>query len=160
VVSFLSFRREPYSLLKPHKTGKPEESEQDMAKKLEKNRSKATRYLILIRHGQYNYDTEKKLTPLGEEQAALAGQRLKRSGMSFSSLVSSNQIRAEQTAEIILRNLGQEGLEISCRDPFLREGSPCFPEPPSSTWRPDLKVRKVLLKVIYKRTVVRVLTCC
>jgi len=148
VCSFI-LRREPYSLLKPPKKGKPEKSvggtEQDMVEKLEKNKCKAIRYLILIRHGQYNCDTEedseKKLTPLGEEQAALAGQRLKRSGVSFSSLVSSNMIRAEQTAEIILKNLSQEGLEISCRDPFLREGAPCLAEPPSSTWHPDRHVR-------------------
>jgi len=137
--------------VKPPKRGKSGESgseddDNKVAEQLEKKKSKAIRHLILIRHGQYNLkgasDSERVLTELGEEQAGLVGQRLRSSGVSFTSLVSSNMARAVQTAEIILKNLCQEGLEISCKDPLLREGAPCLPEPPVSGWHPDRHVRE------------------
>ncbi len=45
--------------------------------------------------------------------------------------------RAIETSEIVLKNLCQKDLEISVKDPMLREGCPCLPEPPVSSWHPD-----------------------
>jgi serine/threonine-protein phosphatase PGAM5 len=136
-------RREPYSLVKPPKRGS-EDADGKVTEQLEKKKSKAIRHLILIRHGQYNLkgvtDSERVLSPLGREQAEFTGKRLKNSGIAFTSLISSNMARAVETADIVLKNLCQKGLEISCKDPLLREGAPCLPEPPVSGWHPDLHV--------------------
>lgn len=147
---FFSRRREPYSLLKPSKGKKTkrdsenQEEELSISEQLEKKKAKAIRHIILIRHGQYNLkgtcDEERSLSQLGIEQAELTGRRLKNSGVTFTSMITSNMCRAIQTAEIILKQLGQKGLEISNRDPMLREGAPCLPEPPVSSWHPDLHV--------------------
>lgn len=90
----ISFRREPLSLLKPEKKYKATESTIDLRStgtsgdnftehsnvtatstnatddaKLESLKSKATRHIILVRHGQYNMegsaDNERILTKLG-----------------------------------------------------------------------------------------------
>ncbi|KAJ1374004.1 Serine/threonine-protein phosphatase pgam5, mitochondrial [Parelaphostrongylus tenuis] len=51
-----------------------EASEEERKRMEEETKAKATRNIILIRHGQYFMDTERKnLTPLGREQAALVG---------------------------------------------------------------------------------------
>ena len=59
----LFYRREPHSLLKPSKDAVVDND------KIEKVKPKATRNLILIRHGQYNLtgmkDDERFLTALG-----------------------------------------------------------------------------------------------
>ncbi|XP_021953898.1 serine/threonine-protein phosphatase PGAM5, mitochondrial isoform X1 [Folsomia candida] len=139
-------KREPYSLVKPPKKTKrdvdPAEEENKVAEQLEKKKSKVIRHIILIRHGQYNLkgscDDERSLSQLGIEQAELTGNRLKNSGVTFTSLLTSNMCRAIQTSEIVLKHLGQKGLEILAKDPMLREGAPCLPEPPVSSWHPDL----------------------
>lgn len=107
--------------------------------------STASRYLILVRHGQYNMnntttDEERYLTPLGREQASLVGKRLKNSGIKFDSIVSSDMTRAKETTEIMLKEMCQDGLLWETPDPILREGAPCLPEPPVSTWHPELHV--------------------
>lgn len=64
--------REPMSLVKPDLYEKANEEERK--EMLEKLKSKATRNIFLIRHGQYHMDSEKKnLTDLGREQAKLLG---------------------------------------------------------------------------------------
>lgn len=62
------FRRQPDSLVKPEKSDDPIK-QNEYNEKLKKTRSKASRHIILIRHGQYNLagltDVERKLTTLG-----------------------------------------------------------------------------------------------
>lgn len=62
-------KREPATLVRPLKNPLPSEDElKKQGEKLEMARSRATRNLILIRHGQYNLkgscDEERKLTSL------------------------------------------------------------------------------------------------
>lgn len=140
-------RREPYSLLKPPKRSKSDggdTSEEGIMEKMEKKKAKAIRHIILIRHGQYNMkgedDPERYLTHIGEKQAELTGKRLKNSGINFHSIVCSNMTRAIQTAQIIMKELCQDGLVLEKHDPALREGAPCLPEPPVSNWHPELHV--------------------
>jgi hypothetical protein len=109
---------------------------------------KAKRNVILVRHGQYNQagddDDGHTLTKLGEEQAVLAGKRLKASGIKFNSIVASGMTRAIQTANIIAKEIGQEGLKVEVKDSILNEGPPCIPEPPyrnAQLWDPDFNVR-------------------
>jgi len=153
---FLVFRREPYSLIKPPKAQKKrskrdannneeESEEQKLADQLEKKKSKAVRHLILIRHGQYDMNGESDcdhiLTALGREQSAATGKRLKQLGIEFHSIISSNMSRAKETADIIVKNIGQPGLCVETRDPILAEGAPIMPDPPPSiNWHPHLHV--------------------
>jgi len=61
-------RRQPKSLVKPVDSDKPELQDK-YNKKIEGQKSCATRHIFLIRHGQYNVygetDEERKLTELG-----------------------------------------------------------------------------------------------
>ena len=72
--SFVSYRRDPKSLVKPPKNQEKEGkngagSKDEYNEKLKKATPKATRHLILIRHGQYEMDPEsdknRVLTALG-----------------------------------------------------------------------------------------------
>jgi len=103
------------------------------------NKATATRHLILIRHGQYNLagetDEERRLTPLGREQARLTGLRLSELSLPFTSLARSNMTRALETAEIISQFLPQT--PVLQADAILREGSPIMPEPRVSSWPPE-----------------------
>lgn len=131
-------KRDPLSLLKAS-TSKNDmkqselESEKILREKYEKLKPKVKRHLILVRHGQYNQDgvqeNERFLTKLGEQQAEITGRRLKCSGIHFDKIVSSDMTRAIQTATIILKEVNQPGLCLAIKDPILREGSPCYPEP-------------------------------
>lgn len=62
------YSREPESIVKPAKAGKPED-ENRYNEQIEKAKGKAVRHLFLIRHGQYNLDgatdKERVLTELG-----------------------------------------------------------------------------------------------
>jgi len=113
---------------------------------------KARRNIILVRHGQYNQkgddDKAHTLTELGREQASLAGKRLKSSGVKFTSILSSGMTRAKETAEIIAKEIGQEGLTLEINDEMLNEGAPCIPEPPyfnPKIWSPDFSVSDLLM---------------
>ncbi|ODN05143.1 Serine/threonine-protein phosphatase PGAM5, mitochondrial [Orchesella cincta] len=103
---------------------------------------KARRNIILVRHGQYNTDDtdddkNHTLTALGQEQAALTGQKLNSMGIKFDSITSSKMIRAIQTACTMLENMKtQDCLKLEVNDPLLNEGVPTIPEPPYR--RPDL----------------------
>ena len=103
---------------------------------------KATRHLILIRHGQFDYsgptDLEHKLTELGRQQADLTGQRLKElelagAGFKYTVLYQSTQTRSMETAAIIKKHLPHVPIKT---DPLLCEGAPCWPDPPVRHW-PD-----------------------
>lgn len=139
-------KREPEFLVKPLK-GKfgpqfPQpNSDAAYNERLEKAKAVATRHLILIRHGQYNLqgkeDRERYLTDLGREQAKFAGLRLKELGLPYTRLVQSTMTRAQETAQIISKELPSD-LKIESCD-FLREGAPVEPDPPTS-WRPEARV--------------------
>ncbi|WKX94554.1 hypothetical protein Q1695_011664 [Nippostrongylus brasiliensis] len=124
--------RSPEFLLNAKKYDKASDAEK---KKMDEEvKATATRHIILIRHGQYVMDSEKKnLTPLGREQAALVGKRLADSGLKFDGLVMSTMARATETAEIILERM-PELKRISCS--LLEEGPPYPPVPAVDHWKP------------------------
>ena len=104
----------------------------------EEVKSKASRTLILIRHGQYVWDPhdpdKRILTPLGRKQAALTGERLKELGHSYLTLHYSTMPRATETAQIIMQTL----TDVPTRTcDLMREGAPIRPEPKSRTWKPE-----------------------
>jgi serine/threonine-protein phosphatase PGAM5 len=101
------------------------------------------RHLLLIRHGQYDLDSDDHgLTELGKKQSVVTGQRLAsltagikkdhygEQKITFKSIVSSNVLRAQQTADIIAKEL--PGVPRSADDPVLAEGYPCLPQPGGS----------------------------
>ena len=100
----------------------------------------ASRHLLLIRHGQYdmthNEDELRVLTELGRQQAAITGKRLQelQTKKMFNIIIHSTMTRAIQTTDDIIKAMDVVPQVISCN--FLREGSPCRPEPPSSSWKP------------------------
>ena len=105
---------------------------------------KATRHLLLIRHGQYNLqgksDLDRYLTNLGIEQATLTGHRLAELNLPLTSMVSSTMTRAKQTAGLIRQSLSED-IEILPDDEILREGAP-YPPEPKSRWNPEEKYYK------------------
>jgi 2,3-bisphosphoglycerate-dependent phosphoglycerate mutase len=74
--------------------------------------------LILLRHGQSQWNLENRftgfkdvdLTENGEAEAKEAGTLLKKAGIILDRVFSSTQIRANRTAEIALKEAGQEEL--------------------------------------------------
>ncbi|KAK7087512.1 serine/threonine-protein phosphatase PGAM5, mitochondrial-like isoform X2 [Littorina saxatilis] len=131
-------KRDPKSMVKPPKV-ETEESLKGYDEEVKKKTPKATRHLILIRHGQYVdtalIDEERILTALGREQAEITGQRLRDLDLDYTRMVSSTMARAVETADIIHKYL--PGLQLD-RDDILREGAPIKPEPYHSTWRPEV----------------------
>ena len=73
-------KRDAKSMVKPLKENATDEEKAAYEEKIKANTSKATRILVLVRHGQYNLkgenDGEKYLTELGRKQADFTGQRL------------------------------------------------------------------------------------
>jgi len=103
-----------------------------------KDEKQVVRHVYFIRHGQYNLDDDAHgLTALGEEQSRITGLKLKQMAdglkrdhygeykVKWSSLTSSDVLRAKETAEIIGEILGMEREE----DPLLGEGTPCLVHP-------------------------------
>ena len=127
--------------MEPISTGNKEE---DRRRKRQLRKDGVTRHIILIRHGQYNekesLDENRKLTPLGREQADYTGRRLKEmidgvDGTGFSScnlkvVRVSNMARAKETADIIASHL--PGVMRAEPDPDLNEGRPAHNIPGSS----------------------------
>ena len=72
-------------------------------------------YLVLLRHGQSQWNLENRftgfhdvdLTQAGEAEAKKAGEMLKAAGIKFDRVFSSTQTRANRTAEIALNEAGQ-----------------------------------------------------
>ena len=103
----------------------------------------ASRHLLLIRHGQYDLnhkqDKLRVLTELGHRQAAITGKRLNelqmKRKMTFNVIVHSTMMRAIETSHDIIKGLEVVPQVRSCD--LLREGAPCRPEPPLSSWKPD-----------------------
>lgn len=108
----------------------------------------AVRNIFLIRHGQYNLEAdsrdERKLTPLGREQATLLGKRLigSKEKFTFDKCVFSTMIRAKETGSLVLKELPYLEEERCRMDPMLEEGAPYPPEPPSPNWRPESSFHK------------------
>ncbi|XP_054276833.1 serine/threonine-protein phosphatase Pgam5, mitochondrial-like isoform X2 [Macrosteles quadrilineatus] len=129
-------RRNPESLVKPCK-GKEDEARYNA--EIANATPTAKRHIILIRHGQYNLDgksdVEKFLTPIGKEQAAMTGKRLKELGHNYTHLTVSTMTRAKETASIIQGFLPSSVKVTHCS--MLEEGAPIPPEPPVGDWRPE-----------------------
>uniref|UniRef100_H2Y5Y9 Serine/threonine-protein phosphatase PGAM5, mitochondrial n=1 Tax=Ciona savignyi TaxID=51511 RepID=H2Y5Y9_CIOSA len=105
---------------------------------------KASRNIILIRHGQYNLagndDHERCLTELGKEQAIRTGMRLKELGLNkkITHFVVSTMTRAQETGDLIYKQLGNDAIPVENTD-LIREGAPVEPDPPIDTWNPERK---------------------
>ena len=75
--------------------------------------------LVLIRHGQSEWNLENKFTgwtdvelsPNGEKEATEAGKLLKEKGYSFDMAFSSVLKRANHTMDRVLKELGEDGIE-------------------------------------------------
>lgn len=99
---------------------------------------KATRHLILIRHGQYHLehddDADRKLTELGRKQLKLTGDRLKeiscQQNLRYDKIIVSTMTRALESARIVADALPDVPTELP-GDALLREGAPYPPEPPN-----------------------------
>lgn len=87
-------------------------------------------YLVLLRHGQSEWNLANKftgfhdvdLTEAGEEEARVAGATLRDAGIKFDHVFSSTQKRANRTADIALTEAGQGDLfKDMVRHPHLRE---------------------------------------
>ncbi|MGB5893796.1 MAG: histidine phosphatase family protein [Ignavibacteriaceae bacterium] len=97
-------------------------------------KTKGTRTLYLIRHGQYDHDDDrssdigKALVPLGIAQARLVANRLKSLPVKMISLISSTMTRARQTAMIINQDFPELELQLTR---LIRECTP-------PTWREDI----------------------
>mmetsp|Transcript_11495 Transcript_11495/g.26995 ORF Transcript_11495/g.26995 Transcript_11495/m.26995 type:complete len:362 (+) Transcript_11495:241-1326(+) len=127
--------------LEPVSTGNKDE---DRRRKRQLRKEGVTRHVILIRHGQYNerekLDENRKLTPLGREQADYTGKRLREmiegvagtgfSGCNVKVVRVSNMARAKETADIIASHL--PGVERAEPDPGLNEGRPAHNIPGGS----------------------------
>ncbi len=77
----------------------------------------------------------------GREQASLTGKRLRALNLPFKLLVQSTMKRALETAELIMKELPTNELEVRSSD-LLREGAPIPPEPPVGHWRPEKHVSR------------------
>ena len=148
--------RDPTSLVKPLKENATDEEKAKYKEKLSAATSKASRILVLVRHGQYNLagqtDQENYLTDLGRHQADVTGQRLAllyarylrrtdEAGKEVTDkknfrLVKSTMTRATETANIILKHLPEDIQHSSCD--LIREGPPCVPDPPATSWTESL----------------------
>ncbi|CAD5113025.1 DgyrCDS2226 [Dimorphilus gyrociliatus] len=116
--------------------------------------TKASRHILLIRHGQYNIkgseDEERKLTEIGRLQAHETGKRLKDLALPYTMFVSSTMQRAKETAEIIENYLP---IKIGIYDDNLREGMPYPPEPPIMMYRSEYRYHEdgARIEAAYRR---------
>ncbi len=86
------------------------------------------RLLVLVRHGQSEWNLKNlftgwrdvDLSPKGVEEAKEAGRRLSRQGLSFDLAFTSALIRAQRTLDLMLDELGQQGLPTT-KDQALNE---------------------------------------
>lgn len=110
------------------------------------SKPKATRVLVLIRHGQYetwHEDREKRvLTALGKEQAMLTSQRLKQLNENYDIIHYSTMPRAVETAQFVAKTFPDV---LTKPTDLLREGAPIRPNPPSQRWKPEEYVSRPFL---------------
>ncbi|KAI9589215.1 serine/threonine-protein phosphatase Pgam5, mitochondrial isoform X1 [Glossina fuscipes] len=131
--------RNPRHLVKPAKNDSPQE-ENRYNSDLEKSTTRSVRHIILVRHGEYldagETDDTHCLTQKGCIQAKYAGQRLREMGVKWDKIIVSTMTRAQETAEIILKEIDFEPKKVvNC--PYIREGAPIPPQPPVGHWRPQ-----------------------
>ncbi|XP_026841455.1 serine/threonine-protein phosphatase Pgam5, mitochondrial [Drosophila persimilis] len=95
-------------------------------------KSKYSRHIILVRHGQYEKapTSPDHLTDLGREQAKWTGKRLREFNITWDQVVVSTMTRAQQTSAIILKELDVDPCKVVNSDE-LREGAPYFADPPT-----------------------------
>lgn len=133
------------SLVKPLPKEATPAQENNYNEKMEKNRAKAVRHIIMIRHGQYNLagstDKERVLTELGRQQAKISGQRLADLQIPIDNFVISTMTRAQETGKIILDQLSVKDKIPIENDSLIEEGAPIPPEPKVGHWRPEPSVR-------------------
>ena len=91
----------------------------------------ATRHLLLIRHGNYFFNTssrsERKLTELGKLQLHETGKYLKSRGFDFSKVTHSSLVRAIESCDIVCEYIPKEVPKSV--DDDLCEGMPYVPIP-------------------------------
>src|ERR1700689_1307796 len=93
-----------------------------------RNPMPAERLLVLLRHGQSEWNLKNlftgwrdgDLTPLGGEEAEGAGRRMKAQGIAFDLVFTSALIRAQRALPLALAEMGQTGLPEQ-RDQALNE---------------------------------------
>ena len=87
-----------------------------------------TCYLILVRHGQSEWNEKNlftgwkdpQLTQKGVDEAINAGNELKQAGYSFDKMFTSDLFRAQETGRIILEQMGTPSV-ITIKDQCLNE---------------------------------------
>ena len=85
-------------------------------------------YLVLLRHGESEWNKENKFTgftdvdlsPAGIEEAKAAGRAIKEKNIKFDAVFTSTLKRAYNTASLALKEAGQSGIEM-IKDDDLRE---------------------------------------
>ncbi|CAH8576387.1 unnamed protein product [Schistosoma turkestanicum] len=103
------------------------------------SKSKCTRHLLFIRHGQYHYakdDSDCHLTGLGRQQLDCTGMRLRELNFPYRKVYYSTMTRAVESAELVLNHLPNVQAEPS---DVLREGAPYVLEPPLAYYQPTQK---------------------
>ncbi|KAG8182710.1 hypothetical protein JTE90_026164 [Oedothorax gibbosus] len=134
-------KREPYNLVKPCKDENDPVEQNKFNEEVVKAIPTATRYIFLIRHGQYadreKEDKNRKLTELGNQQAELVGQRLKDLKFPYTKLIRSTLTRAIETTDIIRKHLSPT-IRLEKSD-LLCEGCPCPVEPKCGSFTPEYK---------------------
>jgi 2,3-bisphosphoglycerate-dependent phosphoglycerate mutase len=94
----------------------------------QKERNLSERLLVLVRHGQSDWNLKNlftgwkdpDLTEQGVREAKAAGQRLKALGLGFDTAFTSDLTRAQNTMQLILGELGQTALPVT-KDQALNE---------------------------------------
>jgi 2,3-bisphosphoglycerate-dependent phosphoglycerate mutase len=77
-------------------------------------------FLVLVRHGQSEWNAKNLftgwkdpgLTPNGEKEAFEAGKLIKARNIEFTSMFTSDLIRAQITGQMILAGIGQTHIEV------------------------------------------------
>eukprot|EP01135_Chromosphaera_perkinsii_P011713 Nk52_evm1s2475 gene=Nk52_evmTU1s2475 len=114
------------------------------------------RHILLVRHGQYNHDSEEnELTELGRKQADILAKRLVEIDAThhIQSITHSGVCRARETAEIVSKRFPHLKLK---EDPMLAEGYPCqviperagFDEP--SVFRESIRIEAAFREHIHR----------
>lgn len=137
----------------------------------ESKRKGKTIHLIMVRHGQYDLNTEENgLTGLGRLQAELTGRRIANMAQSsisdfygerkivIKNVYHSNLLRAAETARIVGKHLDAD-VKVE-EDLMLAEGWPCLPEPykvsssmlPSKLFIESARVEAVFRKYCHRFT--------
>lgn len=94
----------------------------------------AYRYIVLIRHGQYNTkaknDADAILTAAGRQQAQVLAQKLVET-YTPNKVIRSEMTRAKETFDIVMKKMPKDTPVGVIAE--LKEGRPCQPTPPSAS---------------------------